>query len=399
VLLSPKHLISLIHDNRPMGIIVGIDASRGRSGGAKAHLIGIIKEMRPISLGVDEVHIWAFRRLLNLIPEQTWLIKHNPPQIERSLFHQIIWQRFRLTKEIEANKCDVLLSIDAGTVYVHHPSVVMSRDMLSFERTEINRYRYLSPEWLRLFLLRFVQIRSLKKADGALFLTKYASVTIQKWTGPIKNVRIIPHGVSANFKNNSQKIKWPYKGERPIHCLYVSNTALYKHQWHVISAISILREQGYNIQIELVGGGIGPSLKRLNKTILKLDPTQKFTLRREFVEHNQLPEILGKADLFVFASSCENMPNTLVEAMACGLPIACSDRGPMPEVLRDGGIYFNPEDPQSIARAIKDLINNSDLRTKLSLKTRQYSQEYSWSRCASETLIYLVDVYKNSKQD
>ena len=58
--------------------------------------------------------------------------------------------------------------------------------------------------------------------------------------------------------------------------------------------------------------------------------------------------VLKRAHLFVFASSCENMPNTLVEAMASGLPIACSDRGPMPEILRDGGTYFDPENEVTI---------------------------------------------------
>ena len=79
-----------------------------------------------------------------------------------------------------------------------------------------------------------------------------------------------------------------------------------------------------------------------------------------FVPHDDLPSLLAGADLFVFASSCENMPNTLVEAMAIGLPIACSDRGPMPEVLRDGGVYFDPENPESIAAAIETLIRDPE---------------------------------------
>jgi len=45
--------------------------------------------------------------------------------------------------------------------------------------------------------------------------------------------------------------------------------------------------------------------------------------------------------------------NILVEAMASGLPIACSNRGPMPEVLGDAGVYFDPEDPHDIARALR----------------------------------------------
>ena len=47
------------------------------------------------------------------------------------------------------------------------------------------------------------------------------------------------------------------------------------------------------------------------------------------------------------------MLNTLIESTCVGLPIACSNRGPMPEVLEDGGVYFDPENTQSIKRSIE----------------------------------------------
>lgn len=371
--------------------------SRGRSGGAKAHLIGFLEEANPKSFGIDEVHVWGYKELLDKLPSRVWLFKHSDIALEKSLIVQILWQRQKLRSEIKKHGCHVLLSTDAGTVYVHHPSVVMSRDMLSFERVEIARYKQIFP-WLRLFLLRFIQSWSLKKADGALFLTQYAADVIQSWTGLISNYRIIPHGVGKNFKENQRANPWPRKGERPIRCLYISNTALYKHQWHVVKAFHLLRKEGYDVQIEFVGGGYGESKKRLDETIALLDPNGAYTKRVDFLKHHELPEKLSSADLFVFASSCENMPNTLVEAMACGLPIACSELGPMPEVLRDGGVYFYPEDPESIKQAIKQLIEKPEQRELFAAKARKFSEEYSWRRCSDETFQYLVDIYENSKK-
>ena len=43
-----------------MGLVVGIDASRNRSGGAKAHLLGIIKDSNPRAHGIEEVHVWSY---------------------------------------------------------------------------------------------------------------------------------------------------------------------------------------------------------------------------------------------------------------------------------------------------------------------------------------------------
>ena len=91
------------------------------------------------------------------------------------------------------------------------------------------------------------------------------------------------------------------------------------------------------------------------------------------------------------------MPNTLVEGMSVGLPIACSNRGPMPEVLRDGGIYFDPENYVSIAQAVETLINEESKRLKFSKRAQQLSQQYKWSRCAKETFTYLLDTYKAQK--
>jgi len=103
------------------------------------------------------------------------------------------------------------------------------------------------------------------------------------------------------------------------------------------------------------------------------------------VPHREIPAHLAQADLFIFASSCENMPNTLVEAMAAGMPIASSRRGPMPEILQDAGLYFDPEDPSSIAEAVARLAADANLRAELAHKAHALAGKYSWQRCARET--------------
>jgi glycosyltransferase involved in cell wall biosynthesis len=86
------------------------------------------------------------------------------------------------------------------------------------------------------------------------------------------------------------------------------------------------------------------------------------------------------------------MPNILLEGMASGLPIACSDRGPMPEVLGDAGVYFDPEDPNDIARALRELIDSRELRSKLAKASFERAQGYSWLRCADQTFRFLADI-------
>lgn len=376
---------------------IAIDASRSKSGGGKAHLIGILNELDPTRFNIDQIHVWSYRTLLNDLPDEPWLVKHCPEATEKSILGQLWWQYNTLHKEVEEQGCQVLLNTSAGTVCQFQPAVTMSRDMLSFERREIARFGF-GREWLRLFILRYTQKKSLKDSTGALFLTKYAADTIQTWTGKIPTYRIIPHGTGQNFRNNKLKISFPINGEREIKCLYVSNVDRYKHQWNVAKAIYNLRKKGHHISLRLVGGGKGPAQARLEKVLEEIDPNSEFVVQDIFLKHQQIPPIISESDIFIFASSCENMPNTLVEAMACGIPIACSNLGPMPEVLLDGGVYFDPEDVESITNSVEILINEKEKREFSAKRSKELSKQYSWKRCAHETMNYLIDIYKKGKK-
>lgn len=374
-------------------MVVGIDASRNRSGGARAHLIGLIARGNPGEHGIAQVHVWAYESLLDALPNRQWLVKHNPPALEKTLLKQVLWQIFDLPIEIRDAGCNIMLNTDAGTMSSARPCVTMSRDMLSYEPGEIERYGW-SKARLRLILLRFVQNRSLRRADGAVFLTHHAARVIQQSCGPLRRLGLIPHGVGDNFRAVAHALPWPDRGGRPIRLLYISNTAWYKHQWMVVRAVELLRKTGVNLTLTLVGGGGGPAMEKLRQQMSLSDPLGEFVTQKEFVPQGDLPGYLAETDIFVFASSCENMPNTLVEAMAAGLPIACSRRGPMPEVLEDGGVYFDPEDPKSIADTLRKLIDEPDLRERLANRAKNLSARYSWERCAQETWAFLADTYQ-----
>lgn len=373
------------------GLVIGIDASRNRSGGAKNHLLGILTAVDPRQYGIAEVHVWSYSSLLQSLPDLSWLVKHNPPSLEKSLPYQVVWQYGKLSKELLAHGCDVLLSTDAGSVCRYQPSVVMSRDMLSFECNEMNRYPFWSFAHIRLFLLRYMQVASLKSASGALFLTQYASDVIQRYTGRLSTVRIIPHGIGDRFRQNTALGLWE-DSVKEIRCVYVSNADRYKHQWHVVTAISELRRRGHSLSLRLVGAASGPAKDLVDMAIAHSDPRREFIEVLDAVPHDDIPLHLAHTDIFIFASSCENMPNTLIEAMAAGLPIACSNRGPMPEILQDAGVYFDPENPRTIIEAIEKLISDRHFRHEAALKARKLSHQYSWSRCARETWTYLADV-------
>ena len=234
-----------------------------------------------------------------------------------------------------------------------------------------------------------------------IFLTKYARNTVLDVTGKILGESIIiPHGLSNHFLNKpkSQRSIFEYNQENRFHLLYVSIIDQYKHQWNVVEAVAKLREKrSFPIILDLVGPAYPPALNRLNDTVNRLDPEGIWVRYHGAIPYAELHNKYAEADLGIFASSCENMPIILMETMAAGLPIACSNRGPMSEILNDAGVYFNPESVDEIYRALNDLINSIELRTKLAKSSFENVKAYSWKNCSEETFSFLEKILLKSK--
>jgi len=91
------------------------------------------------------------------------------------------------------------------------------------------------------------------------------------------------------------------------------------------------------------------------------------------------------------------MPNILLETMASGLPIVCSNKGPMLEMLGESGVYFNPERPEEIADALLTLIKSDQLRAELAVSSYTRAQKYTWQRCANETFEFINSIVQKYK--
>ena len=200
----------------------------------------------------------------------------------------MVWQRFIFKRELVENKCMLVFNTTASSIGRFKPNVTLSQDMLPFEPGEMERYGY-GLGRLRLFFLKILYIRALKFSSAVIFLTKYASKMIQKSTGPIKESRIIPHGVNDSFSNTQGQRTWSDSLMEEIRCVYVSSAAPYKHQWHVVRAVKLLRDEGINVSLSLIGGGTGDSLNRLNQEIQLSDPENIFVKKYPFFPINEIP--------------------------------------------------------------------------------------------------------------
>ena len=157
-------------------------------------------------------------------------------------------------------------------------------------------------------------------------------------------------------------------------------------------AVLRLREEGLNIAVDLAGPSYPPAMRKVEAVLARHPNARDAVTLLGPVAHRDLPALYARADAFVFASTCENMPNILIEAMAAGLPIACSQSAPMPAILQDGGVYFDAEDPASIADALRSLASDPALRAAKAARAFELASAFSWSRCAADTFSLVAAV-------
>jgi glycosyltransferase involved in cell wall biosynthesis len=98
-----------------------------------------------------------------------------------------------------------------------------------------------------------------------------------------------------------------------------------------------------------------------------------------------LPALYGGATLFVFPSLYEGFGLPVLEAMACGVPVVCSNTSSLPEVAGDAGLMFDPLEVESIADAIGRVLVDPEERANLRQRGLERAAQFTWDRVAAET--------------
>ncbi|HLT90010.1 MAG TPA: glycosyltransferase family 4 protein [Woeseiaceae bacterium] len=145
------------------------------------------------------------------------------------------------------------------------------------------------------------------------------------------------------------------------------------------------------LPVELSIVGTGPYENELKQMVrsLGLDDRVRFL---GFVPNEELPNLYRESDIFVLPSETESFGLVFAEAMSCGLPIAASNVGGIPETVRDGvdGLLCPPGEPLSLRENILRLMSNVDTRREISHSQRERILErYSWEQIAAR----YADVY------
>jgi|688.fasta_scaffold217713_1 glycosyltransferase involved in cell wall biosynthesis len=372
-----------------------IDATNIGIGGGVTHLLELLNHFDSRQYHMNLV-VCASEAVLKKLPEVSNVKKITHSLLNKSIIHRGIYQLYFFDKEISACKADLLFSITGDYIGNFHKVVGMSRNMLLYDELALDQISSWK-EKIR-FRLNFIrQKRCFNKAKAIIFISEYSKDLITKRLSLSgKRVEVIYHGLANRFKRDEK----PHVNDlgidvkNPINFIYISTVHVYKHQWNVVEAVGRVRnELGLELTLTLVGDVIyEPSGRRMFRCIEELDAEGKFVQYLGNVQYEKIHELYKTSSAIIFASSCENMPNTLIEGMASGLPILCSNFPPMPEFLKEGGFYCNPYHVDSIVEGIKELLANPEKQAKTVMLNQHEMDKYDWAITSQKTFEFLNEI-------
>jgi glycosyltransferase involved in cell wall biosynthesis len=172
--------------------------------------------------------------------------------------------------------------------------------------------------------------------------------------------------------------------------LYAGNIRPQKNIPRLVEAFAVVREQlsRHSVYRDLHLIIIGDEISRYPSVRRAVIQTRMEKMVRflGFVPFDTLRIFFESAALFVFPSLYEGFGLPPLEAMASGTPVVTSNVSSLPEVVGDAALLVNPENVFEIARGIKDVLLDDDLRSQLIAKGKAQAARFSWERTAREVL-------------
>lgn len=214
------------------------------------------------------------------------------------------------------------------------------------------------------------------KAAAIIAISESTKRDLQEFYGVDENrITVIYHG-----KNKLADTESTIAGLPERYILFVGDRNRYKNFDGLVSAFASLLGSCPGLHLVCTGRPFSKYELELlsNKGIPDL-------CHQYFVTDSQLRYLYTHAECFVFPSLFEGFGFPVLESFDAGCPLVVSNTSSLPEIARDGGIYFNPYDSDDIASKILQVIENPELKARMINKGHRIASEFSWERTAGLT--------------
>jgi len=304
-----------------------------------------------------------------------------------------LWTQIRLSFEM-ARRAPDLLFVPAHAIPMVHPkNIVTTCHDIGFEHFP-ELYSRLELHYHR-FAMRLAARRAKKIITPSEFTKNEMARTYGVDPGKF---RVIYHGFDrAKYRIVEDQpaiedVLKKYKITKPF-ILYIGRLEKKKNTTGLVEAFQELRSKNLelrNVSLVLVGQP-GFGFEEVEEKIKKYN-LQERIIMPGWVGGEELPYLLNAAEVFVFPSFYEGFGLPVLEAMACGTPVVASRVTSIPEVGGEAIEYFNPQDIAEMAEKMRKVLADPNLRADLRRRGLERAKQFSWEKCARETLEVLEGI-------
>lgn len=303
-----------------------------------------------------------------IINHKSWIRPYGNP-ITPSVFISLLKLR---------NKFDILHAHDSLFFTANLTSLITKFGSPPLVITNHGLISQTAPIWVSNIYYSSIGRLTLNAADKIICYNNTEREKVIQIGIPSEKIEIIPNGVDTTLFKPRKKEK------KHVQILWVGRFKPGKDVETIVKAAKILCNNHDNVRFLLVGEG--PLKDYIENFASKLGVLDKIGFV-DSVSNNKMPEIYNKSDVFVLPSIDEGVPRTILEAMACGLPVVCTKLPQLTDVVKGCGILVPVRDSKALAEAMSKIISDESLAQKLGESGRKKVVENnSWEDTVKKTI-------------
>ena len=301
--------------------------------------------------------------------------------VSRNPFKRLGWD---LRRHLLRDQPDLIHIQYTGPLFSPVPMVVSVHDVSFVERPEF------FPR-ARAFQLQRTVPRTIRMAAAILTPSEFSSRAIQRvYDTPPEKIHVIHNGVASSFRPIARELARAevcarYSIPGP-YILTVGDLQPRKNQEGLVVAFEDLMRERPDLPHHLVMAGKGNWHAGQVRRRAETSPLRERIHFTGFVPDEALLQLYCGSDLFVFPSFYEGFGIPILEAMACGRAVVCSDASATAEVADGAALLFSPFDLKAMAVAMRDVLVDSELRARMERLGQQRASQFQWKTAAQRTL-------------
>ncbi|WP_233248414.1 glycosyltransferase family 1 protein [Desulfonatronum sp. SC1] len=364
----------------------------GIVGGTETYAAGLVRGLAEVDDGLEYV-VFLNRESADWpLPDIPAFQRVVCPVRASSRVRRLLYEQFRLPALARRHGVDVLHSLGyVAPVLGRCPGVVTIHDM------NTKGHGRSMPLFKRLTLAFLVRL-SARAARQVITVSEFSRQEIHRHLGlPLERIHVVHEAPlppewgrsseSARQEESSQPVSWAstfqpsLKSDTPYILAFASQSP-HKNIPRLIEAFARIAT---SVPHHLVLAGHLPGDGAVDRAIGRWDIAHRVRLTG-YLPRPEVDRLLSEAALFAFPSLYEGFGLPVLEAQAAEVPVACANRGALPEVAGEGAVFFDPENALDMAATLAHALTDEDLRANLIALGRLNLERFSWTEAARQTL-------------